>query len=464
MDSIPQIFGAYLEQVKSGYFTVSEMTTPRKIVFSYLIMTCALVMLYFMIYDHYWLVSLLGGYKIIDLIPVAVLLAGVIITGAVSNEHSLLVKRNIFLLVLLLFGYVLFASISVLLNESGFDNTKRYFIYVYTNVLIFISILMLDVYKTNENIGRTLTVLFITGVVLSLYIAIIFSDAEYMRNIPPLETNRGIFDGRPDGGYGVGKYQIDLRYTIPGMSPIEYGPLITPIALCSFYFVRRSGRRLSKIFYYSIILFLIYCIAMTASRSSFFAFTFGLAYLAWWRWFTPRQIIFFIIGGIAVLFTFAKVIFVRLIITLAIFFPFDLTFISETAHELTKDPRVIYLGEVMPYIYQNPLWGMGMTNFIKEVSYVKVHSVYIITPLAFGLPAGVFYLLFIFFLFVFTHSEIKKLNNNNHLKDTGVMLGSGLVAFMVYLNACAHDLPFIWVWFGLTAAWIRNSKNYTKIT
>ena len=34
-----------------------------------------------------------------------------------------------------------------------------------------------------------------------------------------------------------------------------------------------------------------------------------------------------------------------------------------------------------------------------------------------------------------------------------------MLAFIVFLNVSFVDAHFIWVWFGLTAAWIRNGTN-----
>ncbi len=117
--------------------------------------------------------------------------------------------------------------------------------------------------------------------------------------------------------------------------------------------------------------------------------------------------------------------------------------------------------ETLPYIYQNPFLGMGMSNLInaQEFSYGKEPNNYLSIGASFGIPTLIFYLLFVFLLFIMMHKRIKKLSNNPSIRDMGITLGAGLLSLIVYLNFAHAELHFIWIWFGLVGAWLRNCEN-----
>jgi len=41
----------------------------------------------------------------------------------------------------------------------------------------------------------------------------------------------------------------------------------------------------------------------------------------------------------------------------------------------------------------------------------------------------------------------------------GIIFGAGLVSLMIYLNFAPAEFHFIWIWFGLAAAWLRNCED-----
>ena len=100
-----------------------------------------------------------------------------------------------------------------------------------------------------------------------------------------------------------------------------------------------------------------------------------------------------------------------------------------------------------------------MTNFKTLMGYGKQHSNYLIVSLGFGVPAGFFYILFITLLFIMIQKRVKKLGSNKSARELGLVLGAGVVSFMVHLLGAPTDLHYIWVWFGLAGAWLRNCEN-----
>lgn len=117
--------------------------------------------------------------------------------------------------------------------------------------------------------------------------------------------------------------------------------------------------------------------------------------------------------------------------------------------------------ETFSYILAHPFMGMGMTNLInlQDMSYGKKHNNYLSIAALFGSLTLVFYLLFLFRLFIMTQKAIKRLSWNPTSKDLGIILSAGCLSLIVYLNFAPAEFHFIWIWFGITAAWLRNSEE-----
>ena len=430
---------------------ISRITIPNILVIS------AIIMIYFAVYWHYWLIKLLGNYVINTLLPIMILFFAFYSKECVSPEITGRLKKRIFYLLFPLTLYILLASISTVIHEEGFDNTKRLYIYIYSPVLIFVSLYWMHTFRKNENIRTILHILCLAGLIFSIYVAYIHLDPDAIKNLPVLETNRGPFMDITEG-YGVGKYGVNRRYTVPGISPIEYGPLIVPLIFVSIYFAKNSADKM-RYFYFCTVLFLSFCALMTVSRGAFLGLIAGIVYLLWNKWFSFKEkLILFSLGAIAVS-SFATILIIRLIITFAFFSPMDVSFIDPTAPQLVSDPRYVDYGETFSQITQHPFLGMGMTNFKTLMGYGKQHSNYLIVPLGFGVPAGFFYILFITLLFIMIQKRVKKLGSNKSARELGLVLGAGVVSFMVHLLGAPTDLHYIWVWFGLAGAWLRNCEN-----
>lgn len=417
-----------------------------------LLVLAVIIVIYFQIYWHYWLVKLLGGYVVNTFLPVIFLFC-VFTVGFVSMECRILKRKTNYLQIPLLY-YVFFATVSIFLNEEGFQDVKAYLIYVYSPILILTSIWGLYIYKKTENIVSLLNILFIVGVVFSIYVAMLFTvDPVGLLNMPTLETNRGDIATTTGGSYGIGDLTA-IRYTIPGISSTTYGPLLVPLIFIGFYFRKNtSGKR--RYFYTFLTFFLIVCVFMTVSRGPLVSLIAGTIYLVWWKWFKRREKVFIIVFFVIAFFTFAKLIFLRLIMTVAMVTPMDLSFLANTSLE---DPRLMSIKETVSYI---SFFGIGMSNLIKaeDISYGKDHNNYLSIAASFGIVALVFYVIFIVSLFIGVYKFTKKLPLCCSEKDVGIILGAGLLSLMVYLNFAPAEFHFIWIWFGLVGAWLRNCED-----
>lgn len=436
------------------------MKISLKLKLTHILITSAIIMIYFQIYWHYWFVKLLGGYVVNTLLPIMLLFFVFIIREFVSHDTNRIKKRKIYYLLILLFYYFLFASASILLNEQGFKNIKSYFIYIYSPVLLFVSILGLYLYRKIENIKFTLNVLFILSVIFSIYVTITYSvDPLSVSEFPVLETNRG--DVKADTGAAFGVRDLSMiRYTIPGISSTTYGPLLVLLIFVGLYFRKNVGKL--RYLYFCAVLFLIFCVFMTVSRGPLVSLIAGMIYLTWWRWFKLKEVVFATLILIISIFTFAKLSFLRLIITFAAFIPIDVPYLGDDVQNLIiEDPRRMSIKETLSYIYQHPFWGMGMSNLInvQDSSYGKEHNNYLSIAASFGIPTLIFYILFVILLFIMIHRNIEKLSRNTSMRDMGITFGAGIFALIIYLNFAPAEFHFIWIWFGLAAAWLRNCED-----
>lgn len=440
---------------------------------SHVLMASAIIMIYFQLYWHYWFVKLLGGYVVNTLLPIMVLFCSFVFKEFISADWDGRFKKTLFYLSIPLLCYVFLASISIALNEEGLNNIKRFFIYIYSPAIIFLSLLGLNVYTEDRNIRFVLFTVFMSAVVFSVYATYVYSNLPLIYltydsssipeilGMPALETNRGMLYGHTGGVYGVGDMSA-FRYTIPGISSTTYGPLLVPVVFIGLL-LRKGANGISKHLYTFLVFFIVYCIFKTASRAAFVSLAVGITYLLWMRWFKLKEFILIIAVMIISIFTFGKLIFLRMIITFAAFFPIDITYLGNPASipDITQDWRILSISETLSYIYQNPFFGIGMSKLIdiQEFSHGKEHNNYLSIAASFGMLSLIFYILFIILLFIIVHKLIKKISSNKSMRDMGITFGAGLLALIVYLNFAPAEFHFIWVWFGLSAAWIRNCKT-----
>lgn len=430
-----------------------------KIKFLNILVTSAMVMIYFQIYWHYWFVKLLGGYVVNTCLPVILIFSVFIFRELLFRDDFIIKRRSIYYFLIPLFCYTIFALISIFLNEQGFDKIKSYFIYVLSPMLIFVSILGLWIYKKNENISSFFKVLFIIGVILSIYVVVTYSiNPAKVLDMPILETNRGNIIADTGGTFGVGNLGA-VRYTIPGMSSTTYGPILVPLIFVGLYF-RKNYKGKIKYFYTLSILFLVFCVLRTVSRGPLLALIAGMMYLSIWKWFKMREFVFVMLALIISFGTFAKLAFLRLVVTFGELINADVLNLGVERLKITDDPRLMSIKETLLYIYKHPFFGMGMFNLeeAQKYTYGKEHNNYLSIAASFGIPALVFYILFLTLFFLLLHKRIKNLSQNSTSRDMGIVLGAGYLGLIVYLNFAPAEFHFIWIWFGLVAAWLRNSE------
>jgi hypothetical protein len=431
----------------------------------------AVAMVYFQIYFHYWLVKALGGYVISTLVPIAGLLipaVAFIANEKVFGQNSIARERAPWLW-LCLSAYLLLASCSILLNEHSFQDVKASFVYIVSPPLIFAALVEIYGRVSLLTLERSLKVLFIGGVVFSLYAVYLYVDptSPTPNEMEAIETERGTIYGDSGATYGFGD-SWSIRLTIPGLSSTTYGPMLVPLILCGYYFMRHA-RGLERHLYGCAVALLGVCVVMTISRGPLFALSGGILYLVWKRWIGLKEGVAISLVSLLAFATFGHLSFLRVLTTLYEMLPLDAVFPLPTVGteilEDIYDPHRSSMAESLSYIAVNPFFGMGRFLFqaLGDMSFGNEHNNYLSIAASYGLPVLVMYLMFLLVLFVELETCLAKSAQDSRSKDTGVLLGAGTVALLIYLNGSPAEFHFIWVWLGFTGAWIVNPQRQIPI-
>lgn len=458
-----------------------------------IIRSCLIVgfvaIIYFQLYWHYWFVWLLGGYIVNTLFPIAILLSILLLIKA--NESiwrpergpgRLTDQSRMSIPLISLAWYLILATCSVFLHEEGFVQIRQFLVYVWSPPLVFMGLLGIYRRELKRSVDMLLFVFFLCAVVFSIYVATIYlnPDLTLLTEMPSIGAKGGTIFGDADldtisadtgATYGFGDEWLK-RFTIPGINSTHYGPMLMPLILVGFYFMRHAGRKATKLLYIISTLFLSFSLVMTASRAAIFGLAAGMLYLAWQRWIRVTgailiSIILFVASG-----SFSLVPFLRVVVLIA-YTPLAYVLPSEMGEMLgatgnfadlaVEDPHIGSIPESVSFISQYPILGAGRTRFaefgIFETPYGNEHNNYLSVAGSFGLPALGFYIAFILFLFRLLHHNVNRVPDNTKERDLGIALGAGMIAFMVCLNGAPTEFQFIWVWFGLAGAWVAQCNR-----
>lgn len=429
----------------------------------------AAVVIYFQMYWHIWLITLLGGYVMGTIPPIAILVA----VGCVPVAVGLLSRaigandapRAMTIPLLLYAVYVGWATWSVVVNEPNAIFIRRYLIYVYSPVAIFVAIMWTYRLDAGRRVTWLVSALAAIGVLLSIYVARLYLDPTFSALSQLLNVETEGMTVLADSGATYGMDAVGLwakRFTIPGISSTTYGPMMVPLVL-ALLLLARQARGLARMACYLGAVFLGYCVLMTVSRGPMVAMFVALGYLAWRRgfnrWVVAAGAAGFVIAGL----TFARLSFLRVIVTVVQLLPIDASSgISRWAYDLVpaEDPRFKSAFETVGFAAQSPWLGIGASSLIERqgATFGKEHNNYLSILAAFGGVAALAYVGFVVSL-IWTLHRRALAASDPHEADIGTALTAGAIALAVYANFAPADFHFIWVWYGLSAAWILGTAR-----
>jgi hypothetical protein len=420
--------------------------------------------LFYQIYYHYWFTQLMGG-RIIRLGLLILPLSFVALNYSMMQRQRFNIHRDsVTAINLMVVLYLLFNVLSIIVNEGQFEDARIYLFYTGYPVLLYFSFLI--AYKTANQIKATMRFIFILAVILGVYALYYFLTydterllAYYLSNriealgeIPIELTYGGSFTG--SGGVRV------ERLTLLGLSSPNFASLLVlPIIIGLGFYKNTVGVR--KWLYIAGSMFLFASLFLTYSRGALISLLCGILYLIWKRTFTRKDILAFMAIGVVIvgisgfgrMYTIAKHYGIRIAAT-------------DPVHALhgSPGPRLKVFYDSLRLWKECPLIGCGTTELVetqRDKFNSGDHNYYTRKLATIGLLGLLPFVMFITWLFVGVSLRESRLDQSQRwLSNT---LGAGVVAVAVNLHMLVPAEPYhIWIWFALTAAWIRICSKYKR--
>lgn len=410
--------------------------------------------IYFTIYYHSWFMKLFGWQRagnqnvifIFSLFYLFIIYQLVLLKRDKVLKYKVNInKRRLFVPVLL---YFVFSFLVIIMHEEGFDAIKRYLIYLFTPMMVFLSVF--GMYRSNEKIKMTLRILFILGVIFAAYSTILHAMARSGIDIVSMY------------GETISNYGEDLRrFTLPGIGPNVLPSMWVPLILTGFYFSRDSYGKL-RYLYIGAALFLLYNIFLTATRGAFVSLVLGMTYLIWRGWFRfNKKTILIILCFVLVVYSEGDFLLSRF----SKMFVMNYSIYQEGVgldemEELGGELRFLLIVDTLSHIKSNPVFGSGFTYFASSQGQKGgSHNVYIDILANAGLVV-LMPLMFVLFLLYVNSNKIlhKRLYVDTSSRDLGIVLVAGLLSWIVDRMFAAGLSQIDWIWYGFVAAWTRNCE------
>ena len=259
-----------------------------------------IAIIHFYIYDHFWFLRLLGmelnnpKINLIFLLTLFYIAAIHQLAVSIKTEHGEKISQTGKQLVVPIFLYFILGIFTVILHEPDFDSIKRYFFYLFTPVMVSLSVFA--IFRDNEKIKKTLFVLFLLGIILSAYSTVL-----HIKMKTDLMGVYHIFNPWVENQDMTLSYLS--RLSIPGLGASNLPSMLTSLILAGIYFFKNSGGKV-RYFYAVASLFLFYNIIITSTRGAFVSLLSGMIYLFVKGWFKYKRPLFAISVSLLVVFIF----------------------------------------------------------------------------------------------------------------------------------------------------------------
>ena len=316
--------------------------------------------------------------------------------------------------------------------------------------------------NTDKAVRDSTRALVLSGLIFSLYAIYTYTGLGEYTIVPEILKDKII-------QAGLGNVEV-ARWTVPGINTSHFAPMLLPLVFLGML-MARQGKGVARFAYPVVTAVLAVTIVGTLSRGAMIPLIIGLMYLSCVRWYGRFGTL--IVGaGLVVLLGSQPIMLGRILLTIGAVIP-----VPETVAPLVgnvkvlaplMDGRIEYEQhfQAVPYtvdmILAKPVLGHGWTGFTDEQSTAlsdiggKVHNNYLSIGAAFGVPAVVFYLCFIVGIGVGLRKVIHATIRGSDPWQTAHIWGAILIAYAFYLVGAPAEFHFVWLWFGLIAAWVRN--------
>lgn len=430
--------------------------------------------IHFILYDHFWFSRLLG-WDIYNTKKNLVFLAALFFLAItyqlivwIKSETKRRISHVSKQLIIPLCLYFIFGIFVAIFHEQGFDAMKRYLFYLFTPVMVSLSIFVL--YRDNGNIKKTLFVLFLLGIIFSTFATVLYIKAEtdvagvYLMHNPDAVDPHNM------------TFEYLSRHSIPGLGTGIFGPILVPLVLIGIYYINTSNKK-EKLFYILATLFLYYNIIITSNRSAFVALICGLMYLCFKRFLRFNKSNFFTFSAGILMLINQKGLLLRMLLTLFQFTPSiaDIDVIDKMiekghyggyaiASYGEKEERVSFMLNTLQIIKDNSLVvGSGFSNYFslqsKALPNGGATGVFLSMLAQGGLVVFIPFMLFIFLIYVNSERVLRQgLYVGSTSKDINIILTAIFLSCIVDQFFAPGLLHWHWIWFGFAAAWARNCE------
>ena len=462
-----------MKNIRGPIALAGKKTNNRNVIIA--LITAVVIINYFEIYYHIWLLKLLGGYVIkIWLLPVALFCYMLARRFFVKDLHIPL--EGIKGINVLIIFYFVIGLASLLIHEQPYYIGK-YGLIMFAPLAMYAAIV--DGLRDNRQIEKVLKILFIGGLFLSLTVLILFkivtpsvwdNDVIKLKHmLTDVVDTYKLREFYHIHGFGYGNFV--RRETLLGVDEPAFAAMLAPLILAGFYYAMNSTGLLRLFFYYISSFFMFYTLTNTLARSSLIAFIIGLIPFLWHIKKRIRDILIILIG-ITVIISANQAMqyrFIQLIGSTAQ----EVIDKSSAAQEIidkvkTKvdfsgDGHIESLSKTLIDFKEAPFLGNGISyiegKYKNDRQYAE-HNRYLYILSTAGLLTVIPYAAFIIGLIVIARKTLLyKLKTNTSNFNIGLILYPSVLLFAIQINNVGMERYYYWIFFGLAAAWIRNTKK-----
>ena len=435
---------------------------------------------YFDVYHHYWLLKWVDGYVVKAWLPPALLLLFALwqIRRHVSlpNRFAGLTFPTLFL-----GAYILFGSISLAWHED-LSHAVKYGLMMFGPVMVYLAVILL--FRDNRCIEKVLLVMFGAGVLLSAYVYYMYEIRGYMSWIGEPLTMRWMWTRQEAHEVLQFNYYISYGYfaytkTLKLIDEPAFSAMLAPLVLFGFL---RSARSSSwkRWGFFILNLVLLYTLIGTASRSSFVALVAALVPFLWFIRRQRLQVLLIVISIAALLYQQPFMLYRTGLLAGAAAsqlakladdsqVPLVISTLKKLDNAIAermpvqKDGHIESILKTLERARANPMLGYGVGKLINEHSTPESrwrveHDRYLFILSTAGLLTAVPYFLFVLSLLWLAWKAVLAGRGSRDADGSiGILMLSAVFFFTLQLNNCGQERYYYWVFFGLAAAWIRNT-------
>lgn len=451
-----------MRQLYFDGYKYRAISTTQRLTATYIFAVILVSIIHFYIYEHFWFLRLLGldiytpKINYIFLLPLFYIAAIYQLVVSIRAKDGGKISKTGKQLAVTAFLYFVSSFFTVIMHELDFSSliTIKYFFYLSIPVMLSLSVFAL--FRDNENIKRTLFVLFLLGIAFSVFATVL-----RIKINADITAFYDVFsmDGKMWVSSGTGEYLS--RFSIPGVGPTNFPSMLIPLILAGIYFFRNSDGKMRYVYLVST-LFLFLNITITSTRGALISLLAGMLYLFIKGWFKSKKPLFTLLTftSIVLVFFTSKGLLYRLVLTIYQFIPsigeWDVIsgLIEKGGYSIDDFGEEKNRGMMLAHAVQqvSSVFGLGFSGASSHVMYVDV-------LIRGGLVLLVPLVLFILSIYCNCRETLHKgLYKDAPSKDLGIVLIAIFLSYTVEQMFMPAFVNNYWIWFGFAVAWARNCE------